>query len=157
ALCTILLGNPRLRQTEVHRSEPQSRFKAWWNCVGSAIEHAAKCHCVRDAATTFSPVSKPPSCPPAAISFRDEFLSNEIEDEQSNALAIVLGLLRKKWPGTFTATHIIRWANTAGDHEAADFRAEFFDAVEAATGQTPPKGEYSSRALTHRLAALAGA
>jgi hypothetical protein len=40
ALYVILLGNPQLRPE--CRREAQTRFKAWWWLVGSAVEHAAE-------------------------------------------------------------------------------------------------------------------
>jgi hypothetical protein len=45
ALYTILLANPRF--AAVNREPAETRFKAWWHLVGSAIENAAEQH-VRD-------------------------------------------------------------------------------------------------------------
>jgi hypothetical protein len=39
ALYTVLLGNPRLREGK--HPAPETRFKAWWHLVGSAVESAA--------------------------------------------------------------------------------------------------------------------
>jgi hypothetical protein len=156
-LYTVLLGSPRLRpaerdSTEPAKDEPQTRFKLWWHCIGAAIQHAATCH--RDLFAL-----KDPKCEPVAITFRDEFLANETSDEQTNALALVLGLLRQHgFTGTFAANDLLRYARTPGSTDAADFKREFFDALETSTAQAPPpNGDYSSRALTHRLAALVDA
>src|SRR5262249_15238368 len=40
ALFTILLGNPRRRQRPSERSPAPTRFKEWWDMVGSAVEYA---------------------------------------------------------------------------------------------------------------------
>jgi hypothetical protein len=42
ALFTILIGNPRRRPGE--HTPPETRFKTWWDIVGSAVENAAGEH-----------------------------------------------------------------------------------------------------------------
>ena len=44
ALFTILLGNPRRQQPANERTPAPTRFKPWWEMVGSAVEHAAVEH-----------------------------------------------------------------------------------------------------------------
>jgi hypothetical protein len=147
ALYTILLGNPRL--TGKAAGEPETRFKAWWHLIGAAVEHASRCHLGRrDLHNT--------ACPPVEIIFRQEFLDNDVEDEQGHALAIVLTLLGSRWPGTFQSSDILRFSNDAFDPDISAFSAEFFDALEAATG-LPPAKTYSARTLTWRLKAIADA
>jgi hypothetical protein len=147
SLYTVLLGNPRL--TSMAAGEPKTRFKTWWHLVGAAIEHAARCHLGR-------PDLHSVTCPPAHISFRQEFLDNDVEDEQGHALAIVLTLLRSRFPGTFQSSDILNFSKDTFDRDASAFSGEFFDALEAATGIAPPK-TYSARTLTWRLKAIVDA
>jgi hypothetical protein len=145
ALYTIIMGNPHLRG--MPNTPSQTRFKTWWDLIGSAFEYAAICHRDRFA-------DKDTDCPPVAISFRDEFLANDAEDEQGNALAIVLKLLRGRWPNGCTAATVLSFTNNSYDRDAPAFSAEFFDALAAATGQIPPPNGYSTRSLTGRLKAV---
>jgi hypothetical protein len=96
ALFTILLGNPRLRAAEPPRAE--TRFKTWFHLVGSAVEHAAGL--IGD-----------------AIRFRDRFLAQEEDDEESASLADALTVLAAKWPNgaSFQAADVARLVNTTGD------------------------------------------
>ena len=74
---------------------PQTRFKTWWTLVGYPVEFAARQHkehidgLVMDANNT---------CPPELISFKDLFIEQEQDDEDSASLADALGLLAAKWP-----------------------------------------------------------
>jgi hypothetical protein len=68
----------------------------------------------------------------------------------------VLTLLGSRWPGTFQSSDILRFSNDAFDPDISTFSAEFFDALEAATG-LPPAKTYSARTLTWRLKAIADA
>jgi hypothetical protein len=147
ALYTVLLGNPRLTNTAA--GEPETRFKTWWHLIGAPIEHAARCHLGR-------PDLYSAACPPVEITFRQEFLDNDVEDEQGHALAVVLTLLRSRWPGTFQSSHILNFLKNTLDSDASSFAAEFFDALEAVTGFAPPK-TYSVRTLTWRLKAIVDA
>jgi hypothetical protein len=147
ALYTIVLGNPRLTGTAAR--EPETRFKAWWHLIGGALEHAARCH-------LGFPDLHSATCPPAEISFRREFLDNDVEDEQGHALALVLALLRSRWPGTFQSSDILDFCNNTFGENASSFTGEFFDALETATGSKPPKA-YSARSLTWRLKAIVDA
>jgi hypothetical protein len=88
AFYEILLGNPRRRKG--NHKPPETRFKAWWELVGSAVEHAAIQHAEHAkwfAADAF------PQCPAEEVSFKQLFLDGEDEDEQSEALATVLRTL----------------------------------------------------------------
>jgi hypothetical protein len=147
ALYTILLGNPRL--TDLAAVEPETRFKTWWHLIGAAIEHASRCHLTR-------PDLHSTAWPPVEITFRQEFLDNDVEDEQGHALSIVLSLLRGRWPGTFQSSDILSFSKNTFDPDVSAFSAEFFDALEAATG-LPPAKAYSARTLTWRLKAIVDA
>jgi hypothetical protein len=147
ALYTVLLGNPRL--SDKAAQEPETRFKVWWGLIGAAIEHAARCHVDR-------PDLHNSACPPEVIIFRNEFLDNDLEDEQGHALIISLTLLHKWWPGTFRSSDILSFTKNQFNSDSSAFSEEFFDALEAATGQPPPKA-YSARTLTWRLKAIVDA
>jgi hypothetical protein len=95
ALYTILIGNPRRRQHASDRSPEPTRFKVWWDLVGSAVEHAAKL--CADEMSAFLADSHP-DCPPQKVSFKDLFLHAEDDDEESIGLAELLLAVRKSWP-----------------------------------------------------------
>src|SRR6516165_8451334 len=44
SLYTILLGNPRRSQKKNERVDPPTRFKVWWDMIGSGVEFAAQQH-----------------------------------------------------------------------------------------------------------------
>ncbi len=145
ALYTVLLGNPRLRAT--HPPAAETRFKAWWHLVGSAIEHAAGAHAGRVDALTFDALEK---CRPTKISFRKLFLDGEADEEQSASLATVLETLREKWPTSFKAADAAYYAGGADDKAIA-----FKGALEVATGKALPS--VSSVSVAWRLKSLADA
>ena len=101
ALYTVMLGNPRL--TAKDNDPAETRFKPWWHLVGAAIEHAAKCHLARKDLYH-------QDCPPQTLSFRDQALSSDADDELDHAQAIVLRLLLR-WGGGFTAAEVIRFVD----------------------------------------------
>jgi hypothetical protein len=97
ALYTILLGNPRRNQdSSSERSTPPTRFKDWWELVGSAIEHAAKLCAEEDDGWV---ADRNPGCPAEPINFSDLFRENE--DEESAGLAELLAAMQKRWPSGF--------------------------------------------------------
>jgi hypothetical protein len=83
ALYTILLGNPEL--SKPISAPAKTRFKVWWRVVGAAIEHAAMLH-------------------NGTVDFRELFLSQEEDDEESASLADMLSAMAWKWPGAKLAT-----------------------------------------------------
>ena len=83
AIYTILLGNPRLRDT--HPPPAETRFKAWYHVVGSAIENAARLYATHDLDLE-------------EISFREIFRESEADEEQSDSLGTALTMLRENWP-----------------------------------------------------------
>jgi hypothetical protein len=96
ALYTIALGNPRLLSRKPAAAE--TRFKMWWHLVGSAVEHAAKEHVGAVAALVMDATS---DCKPVEINFRDLFLSQEADDEESASLTDALAALAAiEWPQT---------------------------------------------------------
>jgi hypothetical protein len=80
ALYTILVGNPRLHAT--NRPPAETRFKAWWHLVGSAVEYAAKQHADHVAALV---VDALPTCLPTVTSFRS--LSSPASLKRNKAVA----------------------------------------------------------------------
>lgn len=124
---TILLGNPRLRSETP--SAAQTRFKAWWHLVGSAIEHTAKLK-------------------GQTVCFRELFVDGEADDEQSGSLACVLGVLREKWKEEFRSADVEKFAR-----ETTDDASAFLAALARASGK-PNKGAISATEITWRLKAL---
>jgi hypothetical protein len=145
ALYTIALGNPRLRDSKPTPAE--TRFKTWWNLVGSATEHAAKLHAKDSAERVAAMVADRPACPPAAISFRTLFLAGEADEEQSSGLATVLDVLRTKWREGCKAADVAMFAGQA-TQETIEFKA----ALEQASGKPMPI--ITPTTITWRLKAL---
>jgi hypothetical protein len=91
AIYTILLGNPRLYESRPAPAE--TRFKAWYHLVGSAIENAAAQHLASERGM-FAFIDK--DCVrPGKISFKTMFLAGEANEEQSSSLRIVVDTMRK--------------------------------------------------------------
>jgi hypothetical protein len=144
---TILRGNPRLAGADT--SPRQTRFKVWHHLIGAALEYGALWHCERFA-------EHDPNCPPVAVAFKDEFLRNDDDDEHDHALAIVLRMLRAKWPGqNFTAALLANWISNSYDPAAHEFSREFLPALDAATERSQPaNGQYSPMVMAFRLRAI---
>lgn len=142
ALYTVMLGNPRLRSQDAGSAE--TRFKTWWQLIGSAIEHGAGL--LVEEAEAFV-VDAPRSAPPARISFREMFNAFEAEEEQSSALATVLDVLHSKWPHGFKASDLASFMGAA-DETAIDFKAS----LELAAGN--PMLVVTATVITWRLKAL---
>ena len=146
ALYTLLLGNPRRDPKHKDLGPRQTRFKEWWDLVGSAIEHAARL--AKKGAREerikgyIADVDDPPP-----VGFKDLFLTQEEDDEESASLADALAVLSGKWPKgetgaetTFTAADVAKLANTTGewapqtDREYAETLRDFlFPEITAAT------------------------
>jgi hypothetical protein len=120
-----LLGNPLFRG---ERAAPQTRFKTWWTMIGQPVEYAADQHMrlVADEIKWF--VGDPhPTCPATPISFKDLFLVQEEDEEETASLADMLIILAgKKWPEAdpesdpkaiklFQAADVAKFANAIGD------------------------------------------
>jgi hypothetical protein len=161
ALYTILLGNPVLKPGS--NAAPQTRFKAWWRLVGSAVENAAKLHEEESRERVAALVDDPPVCPPMAINFRDLFLSQEEDDEETASLADALAALdATEWPrekgpkktGPFQAADLARVLNDQSDYRsdvererAATLREFLFPNLPA--GQTVTPKATSKRLRRH--------
>ena len=78
ALYTILLGNPRRDPNNKHLGLRQTRFKEWWDLVGSAIEHAAKLAKKQSREEKINQRVADADEPPP-VSFKDLFLTQEQE------------------------------------------------------------------------------
>jgi hypothetical protein len=146
ALYTILLGNPRRRQKPTERSPASTRFKEWWEMVGSAVEHAARYHAeavkgfVMDHSTT---------CPVSPVDFKKIFLAAEADDDQENSLVTVLRILRERWPGGCQARNIASYINREEEG------MELLTALEAAAGRSLKTMTVAT--VTWRLKAIADA
>jgi hypothetical protein len=111
ALYTILLGNPLFQGLA---ARPQTRFKTWWSLIGRPVEFAAKQHQEHVAELA---MDAHPTCPPTAITFKDLFLVQEEDDEESASLADALAILATKWPEAtlFQAADVATLANMTGE------------------------------------------
>jgi hypothetical protein len=130
AIYTILLGNPRLLDSDAPPAE--TRFKTWFHLVGSAIENAARQHAMRDVDAE-------------EISFREIFLEGEADEEQTDGTATALSMLRSIWPNGFKASDLSMYI---GSGIGMDLKG----AIEQAAGksiQVP-----TATVLTWRLKAL---
>jgi hypothetical protein len=90
ALFTILLGNPQLKKPR--NAAAETRFKMWWRLVGSAVEDAAKLVGHK-------------------LDFKNLFIKQEEDDEESASLADVLDVLAKNWSEMFTAVDVAAFIN----------------------------------------------
>ena len=142
ALYTIMLGNPRLRESNPAPAE--TRFKHWWHLVGAAIENAAHQH-VEEVAGMAMDANK--ECPAKEVCFRKVLLDAEADEEQTSSLGDVLGTLRAKWPKDFKAIDVADYAGLADDG-AIEFKA----ALEQASNM--PIKVITSPVLTRRLKAI---
>jgi hypothetical protein len=151
ALYTILLGNPRRGKMNGDSTHAPTRFKEWWDMVGSAVEHAAEQHARLVEDETRWLVGEPhPICPASKIEFKKLFLGSEQDDEQASSLAIVLDVLHRRWPESFQASDVANYAGKA-EPDAIAFR----DALEHAAGK--PLKIISSTTVAWRLKALTDA
>ena len=125
ALYTVLLGNPR-RQKGPH-PDAETRFKTWWDIVGSAVEFAAKqaTEHVRELA-----IEEAADCLPQEISFKSLFLEGESDEEQTSSLVTVLETLHLRWQKVqFHAREVAEYAGLA-ETDSIAFKA----ALEMASG-----------------------
>ena len=150
ALYTLLIGNPRRSQKKSALTPAPTRFKEWWEMVGSAVEHAAKCHTELTEEEVNAFVVDPPPCTPRPVYFKTMFLDSEADEEQTSALVTVLETLYRKWPDSFQAREAATYAGQAEEGAIA-----FKDALELAAG----KGIkiISATTIAWRLKALADA
>ncbi len=95
ALYTILLGNP----IEANRAA-ETRFKGWHRLVGSAVEHASAQYLERAASGAMGERAvKVAGVATVPVRFRDLFLAQEAEEEESVDLgAALVALTQMVWP-----------------------------------------------------------
>jgi hypothetical protein len=164
SLYTILLGNPRRRQKKSARGPEPTRFKVWWDVIGSAVEFAAEQHRNLAEEERHGFVDAPSGEPaPTSVDFKSLFLESEGDEEQSSSLASVLDILRRHWPGEalFQAKDVVsRIFHGAGNasfnaalaEERAAEEAGFKSALELASGKAV--GVISAPAINWKLQAL---
>jgi hypothetical protein len=152
ALYTVLLANPRLRWNE--GPPPRTRFKVWYELVGSAVEHAAMMHAehVKALIMDAHPTCKPDTGRP--VDFKALFLEGEADEEQTSGLVTVLRVLRQRWPEGCTAKEVANFVQEADQGNAAAI--EFAAALDQA-GERWKKTAITSTTISWRLKALAGA
>lgn len=160
ALYTLLLGNPFLRTPM--GTEASTRFKIWWRMCGSAVENAAKQHTQwrKNEIAALERVFPPdrddqwrqrradidsgiPSAQPKAIDFKELFLAQEEDDEESASLADVLaGMAAKQWTNSARgnvqpqANDIAKLINNPG----SDYLAEADQQLAVTLGVPVPQG-----------------
>ncbi len=100
ALFTLLRANPSLGPDA--QRPARTRFKSWYQLVGSAVEHAV-------------------GLSGGSLDFQAIFLSQEAEDEDSSSLADALGALADKWPNTanFNAADVATMVNDRSEFTTA--------------------------------------
>jgi hypothetical protein len=134
ALYTILLGNPQLA-VPVGQRQAETRFKVWWELVGSAVEHAARLAGV-------------------SVRFADLFRASDAGDEGANALATLLEGLEEMFPSgaAFSARDI------APKLSFGMGREEFVEALAMASGIVwpPHQTELVPKLVGKRLRVLLG-
>jgi hypothetical protein len=124
SLYTIMLANPMLNQP---RDAPcQTRFKLWWRLIGSAVEHAARLN-------------------GREVEFKDLFIDQEEEDEESASLAEALAVMLDVWPKGFKAEEVAKLANQRHNKHGLTLREFLFPA-------TPPSFDATPKAVAKRLA-----
>ena len=166
SLYTILLGNPRRSQKKSERAAEPTRFKVWWDMIGSAVEFAAEQHLKLVADEKHGFVYEPTGEPePTTVDFKSMFLESEDDEEQSASLASILDVLRRKWPGgsLFQAGDVVNSIfhasnasfNAALAEEADNQAASFKAALELACGKPIPL--VSAPAINWKLQTLVDA
>ncbi len=156
ALYTVLLGNPALQAGS--NAAPHTRFKTWWRLVGSAIEFAAHDYTDRVAALVVDP---PTVYEPVKISFRDLFLSQEEDDEESASLADALAsLAATDWPqlggapnkgGPFHAAALARVLNDQSEYRIDAEKERVATLREFLFPTAPPNQTVTAKAVGKRL------
>jgi hypothetical protein len=150
ALYTILLGNPRRSQKKSERAPEPTRYKVWWDMIGSAVEYAAEQHL---AAIERDGAADAPEPRPEKVDFKRIFLKSEDDEEESSSLASVLDKLRREWPSAtlFQASDVVtRIFRTSGissyginvSEAQTEAAAGFKAALELACGKTIPSSAH---------------
>lgn len=145
AMYTVLLGNPALKSNK----PGETRFKAWWRLVGAAVEHAAQCHTLHSDALVSAMLADKPKCQPKEISFRDLFLSQEKDDEESSSLADVLAALAVEHPNgdDFIAADIAVLLNTHNEQQSNEARERVATIREFLFPKIPQNQDVSAKSV----------
>jgi hypothetical protein len=148
ALYTILLGNPMFRARL--NVAPQTRFKTWWRLIGQPVEFAAQQHKERVAALAMDAHE---TCPATSINFKNLFLVQEEEDEESSSFADVLAVLVEKWPNSvpFQAADVAEAINTTGEWATEGTRERAMTLREFLFPGIPPNQAVTAKATSKRL------
>jgi hypothetical protein len=139
ALYTILLGNPQFKE----RRPAETRFKEWWNLIGSAVEYAN---------------NEAPKKPGPHISFMQMFARTEAKDEDAIERAdIIQTLYAIKGDAEFTAVSLHEHlAKSASGAELG--KPEEPGAVELRRFCTSPRAKAPSpKSISHALQAIVDA
>jgi hypothetical protein len=150
ALYTILLGNPELKRSL--NAPGKTRFKRWWRLVGSAVEHAARC-----AGLDCRPPEAEKGAAAQELDFKELFLAQEEDEEETATLADALALMLELWPNdgegkpkTFSAKDIAGIVNGFDNPANVEAKSTFRDFL---FPNLPPGATASSRAIGNRLRA----
>jgi hypothetical protein len=133
-------------------TRPQTRFKTWWILVGYPIEFAARQHKEHVDALVMDALK---TCPPEWINFKDLFIEQEHDDEDSASLADALALLAAEWPNAvkFKAVAVASMLNVddsyAGASEAE--REKAMTLREVLFPDLPPNQTVGPKATGRRL------
>jgi hypothetical protein len=148
ALYTILLGNPMFRPGSNVAS--QTRFKTWWRLIGQPVEFAAQQHKEHVAAFV---IDGHETCPATSINFKNLFLVQEEDDEESSSLADVLAVLAEKWPNAapFKAAEVATAINTTGEWATEGTRERAMTLREFLFPGAPPNQAVTAKATSKRL------
>jgi len=141
AMYTLLLGNPPLAVT----LQPETRFKEWYELVGSAVENAAAEHLALG--------GELPHCLPQKISFKELFSETTAADERRQAVGEAMILMRQQWPEGIGAATMAAYLR-----EGSGGALELFGTLGAATGGWDKinRVAVSSQSVTRRLGNLLG-
>ncbi len=152
ACYTILLGNPALQPGSNVASE--TRFKTWWRLVGSAVENAAAQH-VEHVAALAMPAG---TTTPKLVRFRDLFLEQEQDDEETASLADVLDALAGKWPDCriFHSNDVGRVINDQSDYRTEAEKQAAQTIREFLFPNLPPGHTVTAKAIGKRLKRYVG-
>jgi hypothetical protein len=142
ALYTLLLGNPRRAQDPDERDPEPTRFKAWWDLVGSAVEHAF--------AVSYG----------VEMQFKDLFAGGEKVDEQATGIAMAVRLLHEVSKGErFQASDACRLAEFGRLSEREqdnDGRARAFRMALEQVHPKPVTKDVSAFSMSRRLRSICG-
>ena len=138
ALFVILRGSPRRRSGE-HIMDGKTRFKVWWDMIGSALEHAADV-CGEK------------------LNFKDLFLASDETDEEKVGIAEVLNILEEQWPKGFKAADVAKVLRGLGDKnepQTEQWRSDLLRGLEQASGKLLTT--ISATTVTWNLKGIVGA